>query len=72
MARRGKGKKERNNEMAGFMGMMGMPGGIGMGPGDIDIDEADLEAELLALEGKKPSAKSKNTKVRSINIVNRM
>ena len=69
MARRGKGKgknpgkKERGNDMTGFMGMMGMAGGTGIG--DIDIDDADLEAELLALEGKKPPAKSKNAKVRA-------
>ena len=49
--------------MAAFMGMMGIPGGTGIE--DIDIDEADLEAELLALDGKKPAAKSKNTKVRT-------
>jgi len=68
MARRGKnknpGKKERGNDMAGLMGMMGMPGGTGIGV-DIDIDDADLEAELLALEGKKPPVKSRNTKVRA-------
>ena len=63
MARRGKNKKDKNNDMSAFMGMMGMPGGTGMG--DNDIDDADLEAELLALEGKKPAAKSKNTKVRA-------
>lgn len=62
MARRGKNKKDKNNDMAAFMGMMGMAGGTGIG--DVDISDADLEAELLALEGKKPAAKSKNTKVR--------
>ena len=62
MARRGKGKKVKNDDMAAFMGMMGIPGGTGVG--NTDIDEADLEAELLALEGKKPSPRSKNTKVR--------
>lgn len=63
MARRGKGKKDKgNNDMAAFMGMMGMSGGTGMG--DIDIDDAELEAELLALEGKKPPVKSKPAKVR--------
>lgn len=61
MARRGKGKKNKgNNDMAAFMGMMGIPGGTGVE--DVEIDDADLEAELLALEGKKPPAKSKTAK----------
>jgi len=64
MARRGKAKKDKgNNDMAAVMGMMGMPGGTGVG--DVDISDADLEAELLALEGKKPPAKSKTAKVRT-------
>ena len=72
MARRGKGKKDKgnNNDMAAFMGMMGMPGGTGMG--DTDIDDADLEAELLTLEGKKPPVKSKTAKVRTWHITNKM
>lgn len=69
MARRGKGKKEKSNDMAGLMGMMGIPGMPGMtgdmGMGDIDIDDAELEAELLKLEGKKPPVKSKSAKVRT-------
>ena len=66
MARRGKGKKNKgNNDMAAFMGMMGIPGGTGVE--DVEIDDADLEAELLALEGKKPPAKSKTAKVRMLH-----
>jgi len=42
------------------MGMMGMGGGSGMD----DDGEIDLEAELLALEGKKPPSKSRNVKVK--------
>jgi len=63
MARRGKagkGKKDKGNDLSGLMGMMGMGGGLGM-----DNDgEIDLEAELLALEGKKPPSKSRNVKVK--------
>ena len=43
----GRGKGKGGDQLASMLGIGGM--------GDFEMDDADLEAELLALEGKKPS-----------------